>query len=201
MNELYFAALTGTRIIVMSLPSSTGCLSTVPAPSHASANCLSRSRPICWWLISRPRKRSTTLTLLPSPKKRSACLTFVSKSCCSMRQESWTSFSAFKAEFAVIHYAAHGRLRLRRHEHQIKPSVICHAESGVRAHYAELLAFLIEKSDFLESNRLINEIFFCCYCSSPPKIDLTKQNARSNAPCSKPHKMRRNIDRARGAAG
>ena len=199
----------------MSLPSSTGCLSTVPAPSHASANCLSRSRPICWWLISRPRKRSTTLTLLPSPKKRSACLTFVSKSCCSMRRHAdlldlddllvllrfFFLFQLFKAEFAVIHYAAHGRLRLRRHEHQIKPSVICHAESGVRAHYAELLAFLIEKSDFLESNRLINEIFFCCYCSSPPKIDLTKQNARSNAPCSKPHKMRRNIDRARGAAG
>lgn len=89
---------------------------------------------------------------------------------------------ALKPELAVVKYTADRRLRLSGHKHKVKPTVVRYPESGIRAHDTELLAVLVEKSDFLESNRLIDESIFCCYCSSPPKkmpdkIKCTKKNS------------------------
>ena len=88
-----------------------------------------------------------------------------------------------------------------RHKHKIKSAVIRCAKRGVRAHDTELLTLLVEKSYFLESYRLIDEIFFCCYCSSPPnKLTLKNKTREAKLRAHIPW-TGKNIDQARCAAG
>ena len=73
----------GAITMYMLRPSSSGCRSTIPCSANTSAVRISRSRPRLAWLISRPRKRTVTLTRSPLSRNSAARRAFVLRS--------WTS--------------------------------------------------------------------------------------------------------------
>ena len=62
-----------------------------------------------------------------------------------------------KTVFAEVHDLAYGRICLRRHKAEVKPLVICHLKSLVRAHYSELLSVSSDNSYLGEIDRFVNE--------------------------------------------
>ena len=59
-------------------PSSKGIRSMTPWSFSRSLTAISKARPRSGWAISRPRKRTVTLSLSPSSRNREAALIFVS---------------------------------------------------------------------------------------------------------------------------
>ena len=67
-------------------------------------------------------------------------------------------FGLLKAEFAVVHDLAHGRLCLRRDQNKVHLPLFSDAERLLAGHNAELLAFFTDQANFRFADLFVEQM-------------------------------------------
>ena len=89
------------------------------------------------------------------------------------------AFFAFKTEFAVIHYATHGRFRLVCYHNKVAAAVIGGFKRLVRIDNTELFAVFADETHLRNSYILVEKIIFSADSSTPPKIKIAESQRAS----------------------
>ena len=76
-----------------------------------------------------------------------------------------------------VRQLAHGRRGLRRDLHQIKPLLLCGAQSFLAGHDAQLFAVFADQSDLLVGDLLVQLMLYLANTEAPPI-----QNKNADAP-------------------